>query len=469
MSNYGLSINGEQVVTKDYFDVINPATEAVFAKCPAADKADVDLAVSTAQLAFTSWKASTHAERQTYFIQAADRLETHKDELATLLTQEQGKPLAQAMAETDAAISKLRYCASFKTPKHVLLDNDETKVEVVYSPLGVVCAITPWNFPLSIGVGKFAMAALAGNTVVLKPSPYTPLTSLRVGELLSDIFPAGVLNVVTGLDDMVQHLTAHPAIAKYSFTGSVPTGKIIAKLAAERLAPVTLELGGNDAAIVLEDVDVAEVAPKLFWAAFGNCGQICIATKRLFVHESIADELTEALVKIAKTVKIGNGLDDGITMGPLNNANQRKIVHELVEDARNNGAEILTGGQSIDSAGYFYEPTLIRNVTDQTRIVAEEQFGPALPILTFKTVEEAIERANSLPFGLGGSVWSGDTQKAEKIAKQLETGLAWVNNRGAATPDAPFGGAKQSGIGRENGPWGFEEVCEIQTVVTQKH
>lgn len=468
MREYKLTLSGKQISTADHFDVINPATEEIIAKCPQASNEQVDLACQGAHDALKQWQDFTMEERQRYFTKAASLLEAHKDELAELLTHEQGKPLAQAMSETEAAIAKLNFSSSFTAPVHVLLDNAEKKVEVIYKPLGVICAITPWNFPLSIGMGKFAMAALAGNTVVLKPSPYTPLTSLRMGELLNQVFPAGVLNIITGLDDVAKQLTAHPLIAKYTFTGSVPTGKVIAKLAADRLTPATLELGGNDAAIVLDDINLHDVAPKLFWSAFGNCGQICIATKRLFVQESIADELTNALVKLAKEVKVGNGLDDGVTMGPLNNTNQRRIVHELVEDAKANGAHVLCGGKPIDGPGYFYEPTLINNVTDQTRIVREEQFGPVLPILSFKTPNEAIERANALPFGLGGSVWSSDLSKATDIAQQLETGLAWVNNRGAATPDAPFGGVKQSGIGRENGLWGFEEVTEKQTLVIAK-
>lgn len=468
MSEFSLHINGQSVAGDNHFDVINPATADVLTQCPAASEAQVNAAVEAAHNAFSSWKKTSLKERQAYLEKIADKIEARKDELAKLLTQEQGKPIAQATSETGFAITRTRFAAGFTPPKHILKDDDTSYVEVVYKPLGVVAAITPWNFPLSLALGKVAMAILAGNTVVLKPSPYTPLTSLMLGEIMDEVLPPGVVNVISGTDEIGPWLTRHPAIEKYTFTGSGPTGKKIGAIAADRLKAFTLELGGNDPAIVLADVDIEETAQKIFWGAFTNSGQICIAIKRLFVHEDIFVPFVSALVKIAQSIKIGDGLDPETQMGPLNNEQQLKIVSELVEDAKAHGAKIHCGGQRIPGPGYFYEPTIVTDIKEGNRLVDEEQFGPALPVMSFKTTEEAIERANGTDFGLGASVWSGNVDEAKRVALELDSGMTWANCRGGATADAPFGGSKSSGFGREGGIWGFEELVEVQTLVVAK-
>lgn len=468
MKEFSLQINGQAVSGDSQFRVNNPATGDVLVQCPGASEAQVAQAVDAADVAFKAWKLKTTAERQAYITKIADAMEDRKDEIARLLTQEQGKPLSQATTETGFAISRARYVAGFEVPKHVLKDDDTSYVEVAYRPLGVVAAITPWNFPVSLAIGKVAMAIMAGNTVVLKPSPYTPLTSLLIGEIMSEILPEGVANVISGTDEIGPWLTGNDKIQKYTFTGSVNTGRRIGMIGAERLKAFTLELGGNDAAIVLDDVDVKDVAAKVFAAAFGNSGQICIAIKRLYVHDNIFDAFVEELVNLANAQVLGDGLEEGVTMGPLNNEQQLNIVSDLVEDAKANGATIHCGGERGDGAGYFYKPTIVTGVKEGNRIVDEEQFGPALPVMSFSDIDEAIDRANSTDLGLGGSVWSGDVNKAAELATRLECGMAWANCRGGATPDAPFGGIKNSGFGCEGGIWGFEHLVDIQTRVVAK-
>lgn len=468
MKNFSMLIDGQLVAGDNQFDVINPATEEVLAHCPGASEPQVNAAVDSAHTAFKSWKNTPMSERQTYLDKIADGIEARQQEIAELLTQEQGKPIAQANGEVAAGISRCRFSAKFEPPKHVLKDDETSYVEVVYKPLGVVAAITPWNFPFSLAIGKFALALVAGNTVVLKPSPYTPLTTLLLAEILSEVLPAGVVNVISGMDEIGPWLTGNAKVAKYTFTGSVSTGKIIGKIAADQLKPFTLELGGNDPAVVLPDINVKEMAPKIFWGAMSNSGQICIAIKRLYVHEDIFDELVAELVSIANSVKVGNGLEGDTQIGPLNNEQQLKIVSELVDDAKANGATIHCGGKHIDGPGYFYQPTIITGVKEGNRIVDEEQFGPALPVMPYSDLDEAIARANGTDFGLGASAWSGDVNKATEVALRLESGLTWANCRAGASPDAPFGGMKTSGFGREGGIWGFEELVEVQTLVVAR-
>jgi acyl-CoA reductase-like NAD-dependent aldehyde dehydrogenase len=389
-------------------------------------------------------------------------------ELAPILTQEQGKPLPQAFAEIMGAAMWFTYTATLQLPVEVLQDDESAHIEVRRRPLGVVAAITPWNFPLILATWKIAPALLAGNTVVLKPSPFTPLTSLKLGELLRDVVPAGVVNVISGGNDLGGWMTSHPIPRKISFTGSVATGKKVAAAAAPDLKRVTLELGGNDPAIVLPDANPKEIAAKLFWGAFQNCGQVCSAIKRVYAPEAMYDTLVGELAEIARGVRVGNGLEDDIQMGPLNNRPQFERVKELVEDAKKNGARIAAGGETMGGAGYFYRPTVVAEVADGVRLVDEEQFGPALPIVAYKKVEDAIESANASHFGLGGSVWGGNAERAVEIAKELECGTAWVNKHLDLSPATPFGGAKWSGIGVENGRWGLYGFTELQTVNVER-
>jgi len=346
----------------------------------------------------------------------------------------------------------------------VLQDDANARIEVRRRPYGVVGAITPWNFPVMLAIWKIAPALLAGNTLVLKPSPFTPLSTLKLGEILRDALPAGVLNVVSGNDQLGAWISSHPAVRKISFTGSVATGKKVAASAAPDLKRLTLELGGNDAAILLDDVDPAKVAEKLFWGAFSNSGQICSAIKRLYVPEKLEAPIVDALAAIAKSVKVGDGMQEGVLLGPLNNKMQFDRVNELIADAQSAGGRCVTGGTAKAGGGYFIQPTLVTGLKEGTRLVDEEQFGPALPIVTYTSVDDALERANGTMYGLSGSVWSSNVDRATEVATQLETGSAWVNQHLAVLPHAPFGGAKWSGIGVENGPWGLLGFTELQTV-----
>jgi acyl-CoA reductase-like NAD-dependent aldehyde dehydrogenase len=467
MSDFTMTIGGKSAPAVDSFDVINPATGAAFTTAPECTKAQLDTAMQAAADAYRTWRRDEAARREV-LQRCAAVLTERAGELAPILTQEQGKPLPQAFAEIMGAAMWFTYTATLQLPVEVLQDDESAHIEVRRRPLGVVAAITPWNFPLILATWKIAPALLAGNTVVLKPSPFTPLTSLKLGELLRDVVPAGVVNVISGGNDLGGWMTSHPIPRKISFTGSVATGKKVAAAAAPDLKRVTLELGGNDPAIVLPDANPKEIAAKLFWGAFQNCGQVCSAIKRVYAPEAMYDTLVGELAEIARGVRVGNGLDDDIQMGPLNNRPQFERVKELVEDAKKNGARIAAGGETMGGAGYFYRPTVVAEVADGVRLVDEEQFGPALPIVAYKKVEDAIESANGTHFGLGGSVWGGNAERAVEIAKELECGTAWVNKHLDLSPATPFGGAKWSGIGVENGPWGLYGFTELQTVNVER-
>ena len=462
-----MTIDGAPAATEATFGVINPATGDIFDQAPECTREQLDAAMQAAATAFRTWRLD-EAARRALLGACADAINAHADELARMLTQEQGKPLAKAAGEIAGAAKWFKYTARLEIPVEVALDNDRVRVEVRRRPYGVVAAITPWNYPVSLAVWKIAPALLAGNTIVLKPSPFTPLATLRLGEILRNVLPAGVLNVVSGGDALGAWMTSHPAVRKISFTGSVATGKLVAAAAAPDLKRVTLELGGNDPAIVLPDVDVARTAKRLFWGAFENCGQVCSAIKRVYVPDSLYEPMVAHLAEMAQGVKVGNGLDEDSQLGPVNNQPQFERVQELVEDARQSGGRLVTGGQRLGDCGYFYAPTIVADLADGARLVDEEQFGPVLPVVPYADLDDAIERANATHFGLSGSVWSSDPARAEEVARQLECGTAWVNQHLNILPHAPFGGAKWSGIGVENGPWGLLGFTEIQTVNVAK-
>jgi len=350
----------------------------------------------------------------------------------------------------------------------VVEDTAERRGETRHVPIGVVGAIAPWNFPVILAMFKVAPALLAGNTVILKPSPFTPLTTLRIGELLRGVLPDGVLNIVTGGDDLGPWITSHPGIDKVSFTGSTQTGRKVMQSAAATLKRITLELGGNDAAIVMPDVDVEQVAEQLFWAAFRNTGQICIATKRMYVHKDVYEPLKDALVAYAKTVKVGDGADQGTQMGPIQNRLQYQRVLDLIEDAKAKGYKFLVGGEKSEAPGYFVPVTIIDNPPENSRIVQEEQFGPVLPLLKFDDLEDVIGKANATEYGLGGSIWSKDEDKALEIAGRLASGTVWINESQHLSPLAAFGGQKQSGLGVEEALEGLLEYTNTQTVFLKK-
>jgi acyl-CoA reductase-like NAD-dependent aldehyde dehydrogenase len=467
VADFTMTIDGQAAATAATFDVLNPATNQVHAQAPDCAPEQLDAAMESAAKAFRDWKADEGARRDA-LRQAAALLTGSSQDLAPVLTAEQGKPLSDANLELFAAGMWLQYYADLELPREVIQDDDNAFVEVVRKPLGVVAAITPWNFPVTLAAWKIAPALLAGNTMVLKPSPFTPLTTLKVGELLRDVFPPGVLNVVSGGDGLGALMTSHPVPRKISFTGSVATGKKVAAAAAPDLKRTTLELGGNDPAILLDDVDAATVADRIYRYAFANNGQICSAIKRVYVPEGIYDEVVEGIAAQARAAKVGDGTDPDTQLGPINNRPQFDRVSELVADAIKGGGRAVTGGKAMDGPGNFFEPTVLADVSDGTRIVDEEQFGPALPVIPYRELDDAVERANATHFGLSGSVWSSDPDRAAEVAERLECGTAWVNTHLALAPHQPFGGAKWSGLGVENGSWGLYGFTELQVLHRSK-
>ena len=469
LADYSLTIGGEAVVTADRLDVTNPATGAIIGHAPNATAKELDDAVAAARRAFPGWRDLPRTERARCLKAAAAVLVEHADSLMRLLTSEQGKPHDEARFEIMGAAYWLTSFADMEIPVTVSEDTDERLSETRRVPVGVVAGISPWNFPVLLSFWKIAPALAAGNSLVLKPSPFTPLTMLRIGELLCGVFPPGVLNIIVGDDALGPLMTVHPGFDKISFTGSTATGKRVMASAATDLKRITLELGGNDAAIVMPDVDIEQTAKALFWAAFRNSGQICIATKRLYVHADIYEPLTRALVDYARSVRLGDGADQGTQLGPVQNALQFARVAELIDDSKAQGHEFLLGGDiDRDVPGYFIPVTIIGNPPEASRIVQEEPFGPVLPILKFNDLEDVIARANASDYGLAGSIWTKDIALATEVAQRLETGTVWINEVQHLTPFQPFAGHKQSGIGVENGLSGLLEYTVSQTV-TVKH
>lgn len=469
-ADYRLSINGELVGSDTSFDIFNPATNEVIAQAPQASAAQLEAAIQGAVKAFESWSSLDWSVRSDYIRRYADALEARQDELITLLTLEQGKPRhSQAKSEVEAAIYWVREVAKRNIAVQVIEDTEQHVVEVHHTPLGVVGAITPWNFPVLLGLWKVAPCLIMGNTMVMKPSPYTPLTSLFFGEIAQGVLPPGVFSVVSGGNELGQIITEHPDIAKISFTGSTATGKRVMASGASNLKRITLELGGNDAAVVLADADWKSLVKPLFWAAFGNSGQWCIAVKRLYVHASIHAAFTAAFVEYARTVKVGDGMDPTTDLGPIQNRMQYDKLVDLFDDTRKHGYKVPLGGMIDQSlAGNFVPVTIVDNPPENSRIVQEEPFGPILPIMAFDTVEEVVDRVNASPFGLAGSVWGGDREAAIAVAKRMETGTVWVNEIHIHGIDIPFGGHKLSGMGVENGQEGLAGFTNTKTYLFKK-
>ncbi|MFD4779272.1 aldehyde dehydrogenase family protein, partial [Streptomyces sp. NPDC058427] len=368
---------------------------------------------------------------------------------------EQGKPLAESYAEIARTAARLRYFADSAPVPQPITDDRPVRSEIRWRPLGPVAAIVPWNFPLQLASAKFAPALAAGNTVVLKPSPFTPLATRLLVSVVSAALPEDVLTVVTGHEPLGARLAAHPGIRHVTFTGSVPTGRAVAAGAAASLARVTLELGGNDAAVLLEDVDVERIADRLFWAAFRNCGQVCMAVKRVYAPARLHSSVVEALAQRAKAAVVGAGLDPDTQLGPVNNAPQLARVERRTAQALTDGARAASGGHRLDRPGYFFAPTILTGVPPGSPVVTEEQFGPVLPVLPYGSLDEAVEAANSTGFGLGGSVWGADLDRAEAVADRLECGTAWINHHAELSLAQPFAGTKDSGVGVAGGPWGL--------------
>ena len=471
IQTFRLVINGEKVPTGRCLEVLNPANGEVAGLASLTRKKDLDDAVRAAEAAFKKWREVPEAKRQAACLEIASKIEENSEELARILTAEQGKPLngLGSRWEIGAAVAWTRYTASLSLPVKVLQNNDEGRVELHRKPIGVVGSITPWNFPVLIATWHIVPAVLSGNTIVSKPSPFTPLSTLRLIELMDEVLPKGVVNCIAGKDRLGAAMTAHEGIGKIVFTGSCATGQKIMANSAETMKRLTLELGGNDAGIVLPDVDPKQIAEGLFWGAFINSGQTCAAIKRLYVHDDVYDEVCDELVAFARKMKVGEGTNEDVVLGPIQNRKQYDIVADLVQSAESKGRVLLGGNpgdiqKEMDGKGYFYPLTIIADLENGDPLVDEEQFGPVLPIIRYRRIEEAIEKANDNPNGLGGSIWSRDIEKAREIANRMECGSVWINKHGMIQPNAPFGGIKRSGFGVEFAEEGLVEYTDIQVV-----
>jgi acyl-CoA reductase-like NAD-dependent aldehyde dehydrogenase len=455
-------IGGRAVEGSTALPVINPATEQVIAQCPRADLVQLNAAVAAAKAAFPAWSQTRIETRRALLMKIADGVEARGNEIAEMLTLEQGKPLPHAHGEVAGSVFFMRSLASIELHEKVLAEDAAGKFIEHRTPLGVVAAITPWNFPISLITVKAIPALLTGNTVVAKPAPTTPLSSLHIAEVFNEYLPAGVFNIIVDNNDLGAELTAHPDVAKVSFTGSTSTGKKVMANAASSLKRVTLELGGNDAAIVLDDVDPKAAAKQLFEGAMMNSGQVCLAIKRAYVPASMYEAICAELARLADAAVVGDGMKPGTQFGPIQNKMQYDRVKSLIADASVRG-KVLAGGD-VEGPGYFIRPTIVRDVADDSRVVREEQFGPVLPVMAYTDVNDAIRRANDTDYGLGGTVWATDTKRALEVARRINSGIVWVNCHMNISPLIATGGAKQSGIGLELGLEGLEEFTQRHLV-----
>ncbi|OOP60677.1 aldehyde dehydrogenase [Arthrobacter sp. SRS-W-1-2016] len=467
MESYDALLASITPATGETLTILDPATGTAVGEAPVHTVEDLQAAIDAARAAQPAWAAAGHDARSAALLKAADAVERSAEELARLLSREQGKPLngPNARFEVGACAAWLRAAAGTPLEAETVVDDGDTRAELHYRPIGVVGAIGPWNWPMMITVWQIAPALRMGNAVVIKPSEYTPLSVLALASVINEELPEGLLTVVSGGRDVGEALATHPAIGKVMFTGSTTTGKAIIRSSADTVKRLTLELGGNDAGIVLPDADPAAIAEGLFWGAFINTGQTCAALKRLYVHDDIYDAVCTELTAVAKAVPMGVGLDENNVLGPLQNRQQYNIVARLVDAARDSGARILLGGNpETGQAGNFYPTTLVADIDNNNPLVAEEQFGPALPIIRYTTIDQAIAMANALDVGLGASVWSTDLDAARDVAARLHAGTVWINKHGAVDPRIPFGGAKQSGYGLEFGVEGLKALGVPQVI-----
>ncbi|QYB00167.1 aldehyde dehydrogenase family protein (plasmid) [Rhodococcus sp. USK10] len=465
MTDFSLLINGATVAGESTMPVINPATGEVFADAPRASTEQLNEAVKAANDAFPEWSQTALDDRRQVLRGIADIVSEHADELVELIIAEAGKPVREARREVGGTAAFFRYVSGMATPGHSIEDPTDRDIEITYRPLGPVAAIIPWNFPLMTIAFKLPWILLAGNTVVIKPAPTTPLATLRFAELVSTLLPPGVLNVITDDNDLGPALTAHPGIRKVSFTGSTVAGQSVMRNAVDTLKRLTLELGGNDAAIVLDDADPKTVAAGVYASAFQNNGQVCLAVKRLYVQVGIYDEVCAELAALADAAVVGDGADEQSTHGPVQNAKQFTKLVDLLAVAHRDGT-VIAGGKIVEGRGYFLRPTIVRDIVEGSELVDDEQFGPILPVIKFDTADEVLQRSNNTAFGLGGSVWSSDADRAQEVARRVDAGTVWINKHADIAPHIPFGGAKMSGVGSEFAQEGFVEFSQ-RTVINR--
>lgn len=440
MADFAMTIDGSAVDGGEGFAVINPPTARVFARAPACTPEQLDRAMAAAARAYSIWSRADDV-RRAVLREAAATVSGATGELAALLTAEQGKPRTEAAAEVRAAGAWLRYYADLEVPRELVGDARRGSVEVLHRPLGVVAALTPWTAPIELAARTIAPALRAGNTMVLKPSPYAPLATLVLGQVLAEVLPPGVLNVVSGPDPLGARLVGHRTPRAVSFTGAPATGRRVAAAAAAGLRPATLELGSNDPAIVLDDVEPETIADALFWGAFTNNGQTCTAIKRVYVAQPRYQAVLAALADRAATVRVGNGSHKSSQLGPVGTLAQFERIGELVRDALAHGAVAVAGGAALNRPGYFFAPTILAGAADGMRVVEEEQLGPVLPVLEYRDLDDAVRRANGGGHGLGASVWSSDVDRAAAVARRLVAARVSVNSHpGLGGPGLPVHG-----------------------------
>ncbi|KAJ1306303.1 hypothetical protein OPQ81_011002 [Rhizoctonia solani] len=451
--------------------IVNPANLQKIAEVPIATKEQLDEAVSAARAAFPSWSAKSQEERAKVLLELASVIEQNIQEYKQILTSEQGKALADAEFELGLCVASLRGTAELRLPDTILFEDNEARIIERRVAIGVCAGIVPWNFPMILAILKLAPAILAGNTFILKPSPFTPLTSLRMIRDMQPFLPHGVLSILSGDDSLGPLITDHSGIDKISFTGSTETGKKIMAGASVGLKRLTLELGGKDPAIVLPDVEPTKIAPEIFWAAFINNGQTCFAAKRIYVHEKIYDQFRDEFVEYAKIIKTGDGTDPSVQLGPIQNILQYKRVVSFIEDSHANNYKFALGGVADPNpaCGLFIPVSIVDNPPDNSKIMREEPFGPIVPLIKWTDEAEVIRRANDTEYGLSASVWGKDMEAVERIARQIQAGTVCMNEFNPADHYSAFGGHKKSGLGVENGIHGLMSFTNIQSLTLKKN